>query len=278
MRTVTKEYCIQKYHEYKETFQKIPKFREFIKFAGLGESHVVKLYGENAYAKLQVECGDVANKLNLEIFPRDKIMRQYADLAIELGKLPTSSHWIHRGLKPTISGLRGSPHEIKWSDFPFVFRSWVESEKISEYQNVLDLIDDSSDKNKPRMEKQNREFEKIIFDIRSWSPARRRNTEESYKIELRKHLESIGYLVNEEFGESKFDLLINQKYAVEIKKDPPLSEYDRLFGQLARHLQNQLNVVCLILDAPSEDKLQNFMSLVDSYLNKDDKLIEVIKK
>lgn len=276
MKTITKEYCIQKYHEYKETFKKIPKFREFNKFAGLREDHVVKLYGENAYSKLQVECGDAANKLNLELFPRGTIMRQYGDLTLELGKLPTTSHWIHKGLKPTIDGLRREPHEIRWSEFPFLFRSHVESESLSGYQKVLDLIEKIL--KKPKAEKVNHEFDKIIFDIRLWSPARRRNTEESYKIELRKHLEALGYVVNEEFGESKFDLLIDKKYAVEIKKDPSLSEYDRVFGQLARHLQNQLNVICLILDAPSEDKLQNFMSLVDLFLNKNDKSIEVIKK
>jgi len=65
---------------------------------------------------------------------------------------------------------------------------------------------------------------------------------------------------------------------IEIKKDPSSTEYDRLFGQLARHLQHQLNIIALVMDVPSEDKLDNFSSLVDIYLNKDKKNIEVIKK
>ena len=68
------------------------------------------------------------------------------------------------------------------------------------------------------------------------------------------------------------------KVAIEIKKDPQLSDYDRLFGQLARHLQHQLLVIVLILDAPSQDKFSNFASLVDEYLNRGAKQIEIIKK
>lgn len=111
-----------------------------------------------------------------------------------------------------------------------------------------------------------------------WSPGRRRNSEGEYKIELRSHLKSLQYEANEEFGESNFDLLINKRYAIEIKKDPKLGDYDRLFGQLARHLQYQPRVIALIFDAPSEDNFSNFALLVDSYLNKEKKIVEIIKK
>jgi hypothetical protein len=84
--------------------------------------------------------------------------------------------------------------------------------------------------------------------------------------------------MNEEFGESNIDLLVNKKYAIETKKDPQLSEYDRLFGQLARHLQHQRNVIALIFDAPSEDKFSNFVLLVDKYLNREESFVEVIRK
>jgi hypothetical protein len=84
--------------------------------------------------------------------------------------------------------------------------------------------------------------------------------------------------MDEEFGESNVDLLVNGKHSIEIKKDPQLGEYDRLFGQLARHLQHQRNVIALIFDAPSEDKLSNFVSLVDKYLNREESFVEVIRK
>jgi hypothetical protein len=84
--------------------------------------------------------------------------------------------------------------------------------------------------------------------------------------------------LNEEFGESKYDLLVRKKYAIEVKKDPDLGEYDRLFGQVARHLQHQCKVIVLILEATRNDKYENFTALVDKYLNVDENSVEVIKK
>ena len=207
-------------------------------------------------------------------------MRQYGDLALELlgsGELPNSSDWMYRRLRPTDSGLE-KVHGIRWSEFPQKFMEWVETERVPGYERVLDLIIKSSAKSSTRIEGRDREFEKIVNDIRSWSPGRRRNSEGEYKIELRSYLESLGYEVGEEHGESNFDLLINKRHAVEIKKDPRLGEYDRLFGQLVRHLQYQSRVIALIFDAPSEDNFRNFTSLVDSYLNKEKKTVEIIKK
>ena len=275
---VSKEACIKKYEEFKKEYGRIPKYREFLKYAGVNNRDLIKFFGDDAYSKLQVECGDIANKLILEITPRGKIMRQYGDLVLELGKLPSSSIWIHRGLKPGISGLEKEPHCIKWSEFPEKFEAWAKETKVKGYESVLELINGAVSTKKTKTEKTDREFQELIKAIRLWSPARRRNSEGEYKIELRKHLESLGFPLNEEFGESNFDLLVNKKFAIEIKKAPNLSEYDRLFGQLARHLQHQQNIIALIMDAPSEDKFENFVLLVDTYMNKDDKVVEVIKK
>lgn len=275
----SKETLLQKYEEYKKEFDRIPKYREFLRFAGIHGRVLVKIYGEDAYSKLQMECGDLANKLNLEKTPLEKIMRQYGDLALEAGKLPSSSVWIHQGLKPTISGLERSPHFIKWPEFPKKFARWAEVENAVEYKEVLELIEaSSSSSGKSITEKSDREFEELINAVRSWIPDRRRNVEETYKVELRKHLEAKGFKLHEEFGESNFDLLIRNKYAIEIKKAPNQSEYDRMFGQLARHLQHQLHVIALVLDAPTQDKFDNFTALVDLYLNKNEKFVEVIKK
>ncbi len=126
--TVTKEFCIQKYMEFKEKHHRIPLFREYCKFAGFHHRELTMIYGENPYSKLQVECGDSVNKLNLERMPTETIMQQYGDLALELGKLPSSSIWIHRGLKPSISGLEKA-HFIKWSEFPMKFKAWAEEQR-----------------------------------------------------------------------------------------------------------------------------------------------------
>ncbi len=274
---ISKEISIQKYEEYKNLYKRIPKYREYLEYSGLNKQSLIKIFGEDAYAKLQNECGDVANKLSLEKTPLDKIMRQFGDLVLEMGRIPSSSHWIHKDLKPGISGLSKAPHFIKWSEFPEKFMSWLILSKEHEYEKAKEIIGQSSGNFKLKKVGDS-EFEKLIKVVSLWSPARRRNSEGEYKIELRKHLEASGFGLNEEFGESNFDLLINKRYAIEIKKDPNLSEYDRMFGQLARHLQHQLNIIALVMDAPSQDKFENFSSLVDMYLNKDEKNIEVIKK
>lgn len=274
----SKDDLIRKYKEYKDKHQAIPKLWDFCKFAGTSSKQLASIFGRDAYAKLQQECGDEANKLIMERTPREAIMRRYGDLALKLGGLPNSSDWIHSGLKPSISGLKQRPHFIKWSEFPQKFSEWVKTEGINGYEKVLDFVSKSSAKSSSKIEVRDREFEKIVADIRSWSPGRRRNSEGEYKVEIKGHLKTLGYEVNEEFGESNVDLIINKKHVIEIKKDPKLGEYDRLFGQLARHLQHQLRAIALIFDAPSEDNFSNFASLVDSYLNKETKTVEIIKK
>ena len=91
-------------------------------------------------------------------------------------------------------------------------------------------------------------------------------------------MNSLNHELNEEFGESKFDLLVQKKFAIEIEKDPDLGEYDRLFGQVARHLQHQCKVIVLILEATRKDKFDNFTALIEKYLNVDKNSVEVIKR
>jgi hypothetical protein len=273
----SKQYCIEKYKEYKKLLGRAPLYSEYKKYAELKKYDLIKIYGDDAYSKLQTECGDTINKLNMDRTPLKNIMCQYGDLALELGKLPLSSNWVQKGLKPGLSGL-DKIHSIKWFEFPEKFKEWVENEKYEKYETVLEWVNNLTGKSKLKAIKEDATYEKLIDYIRLWSPGRRRNSEGEYKIELRKYLELAGYQLNEEFGESNFDLLINKKYAIEIKKDPNLAEYDRLFGQLGRHLQHQINIIALIMDVPSEDKLENFNQLVDLYLNRDNKRVEVIKK
>jgi hypothetical protein len=282
----SKEEFIQKYREYKSQHHTIPKARDFLKFAGVHSGVLTRLYGRDASSKLQQECGDEANKLSLVRMPLEAIMRQYGDLALRLNeslntsdwKLPNTSDWMQSGLKPTLSGLKQPPHSIVWSEFPRKFSDWIESEGIKGYEKVIEFIALSPAKSKSSAQERDREFEKLVGDIRSWSPARGRNKEETYKVELRGHLMNLGYEVNEEFGESNIDLRINKKYMVEIKKDPNLGEYDRLFGQLARHLQYHPFAIAVLFEAHRDDIYNNFAALVDSYLNKEKKTVEIIKK
>jgi len=274
---LTKEMCVQKYEECKRSKNgATPEYREFLKYADIEKRQLARLFGTSAYSKLQNAAGDVPNKLRLERTPLAMIMQQYGNLVMELGVVPAYPEWDLRGLKPTESGLRAKPHNMRWSELPQNFVEWVTTNKVAGFDRAIEIITASVKFSTIKRKNGDEDFGRLIKDVRGWTPARRRNSEAEYKIELRKHLESLKHELNEEFGESKYDLLVRREYAIELKKDPDLGEYDRLFGQLARHLQHQCKVIVLILDASRKDKYDNFASLVDKYLNVDKNSVEVI--
>ncbi len=77
---ISKEACIKKYKEFKKEYGRIPKLREFLKYAVVQQRVLIKFFGDDAYSKLQVECGDIANKLILERTPREKLCANMATL------------------------------------------------------------------------------------------------------------------------------------------------------------------------------------------------------
>src|SRR5262249_55665439 len=107
-----KDELIRKYDEYKDRYNKIPKYRDFLKFADIHGRDLIAVFGRDAYTKLQQECGDDGNKLDFRRTPRESIMREYGNLTLELEELPRSSDWIYHQLKPSISGLEKPPHCI----------------------------------------------------------------------------------------------------------------------------------------------------------------------
>ena len=276
---LTKEACLQKYEEFKLSKNgDIPELREFLKFAGSSQAKLVKLFGSSPYSKLQTAAGDAPNKLQMERTPLATIMQRYGNLVIEIGKVPVQADWEYKGLKPTARNLGQRPHHMKWSELPTRFAEWVTANRVSGFDEAIEIITRSSRTIGKKPETGDGNFARLMKDVREWTPDRRRSSEETYKVELRAHLKSLDYELNEEYGESKFDLLVGRKFAIEIKKDPDLGEYDRLFGQVARHLQHQCKVIVLILEATRKDKYDNFTALVDRYLNVDENSVEIIKK
>lgn len=181
-------------------------------------------------------------------------------------------------MKPSVEGLRKKPHSLKWSELPEKFLEWVDSNQVSGFDKAVRVIKTSGRFNTFQRKNDEPRFARLLKVIREWTPARRRNSEGEYKIELRKHLESLRYELNEEYGESKNDLLVQSTYTIEVKKDPDLGEYDRLFGQIARHLQHQLKVIVVIHEGTRGDKYDNFAALVDKYFNVGEMSVEIIKK
>jgi hypothetical protein len=275
----TKNHCKEKYLAQKELLGRKPNREEFLAFADVNKRALDRLYGASSYSKLQQECGDDANTFLKQGISLDEIMTQYGDLALSIDRIPVGADWTHAGCRPSTDGLQKGAHGIVWSKMSERFREWAKKTRIEKYQSIVEMIPvHVSNETSPRTSAVALGLSKLLVDIHRWSPARRRNTEGEYKIELRKWLESIGYSLNEEYGESTSDLVVGKRYVIETKKAPQLGDYDRLFGQLARHLQQHPYVIAVIFDVPSEDKLDNFSLLVDRHLNVEPNVVEIVKK
>lgn len=273
---LTTEACIKKYVEFKQAHDgRTPKYVEFLKYAGVDKRGLQRLFGPSAFTKVQEAAGDTPNKLQMERTPTFTIMTQFGLLVAEKHGIPVYADWAHKGFSPTETGL-SRVHGIKWSEFPLKFLEWVKSTNATGFDEAIQIIEATVPEDRRTDEGKENEFSRLIRDVRSWIPARRRNSEETYKVELRKHLESIKHTMNEEVGDSKCDLVVSGKFAIEIKKDPDQSEYDRLFGQIARHLEAHRKVIVLILEATRKDKFDAFTSMIDRYLNVEKNSIDVI--
>ena len=143
-----------------------------------------------------------------------EFLRTFYVCANEVLRNPLISPKVHREFRRRL--LRRFPYAVYFR----MEDNETKETRTKGYESVLELISGSISKKTTKMERTDREFEALINAVRLWSPARCRNSEGEYKIELRKHLESLRFPLNEEFGESNFDLLVNKKCAIEIKKDP----------------------------------------------------------
>jgi hypothetical protein len=252
------------------------KVREFIKRSGVTRRELDSEFGASAYSKLQKLAGNKPNRLVMKRTPTEEIMRNYGDLAMEVlqteGRLPVSAHWKEKDLHPTESGLKVS-HGFKWSEFPMRFSEFCDSNESfrKKYIRVLSVIAEGKEVEIPDNMRSNPLFEKICSKLRTWSPAMRRSGEEAYKSELSRHLRQMKFLitkglnVREEKSESLCDIGVGSNIGIEVKKSPSLSEYDRCFGQIARHLKLFNFIAVIVFDVPRQDQFEDFCELVDSY-------------
>ncbi len=273
----TKEFFKNKYVEIKqENGGRIPKRREFELLCKAPKYSLEEAFGKDCYSKLQMECGDKANKLNLKKIPTSKIFDQWGMLAKKHKRVPLTADWLEAKCKPKPDGLSKPPHNLKWSDIPQKFFEYAKD--MPEWREVIDLIKKESSVFTKSTTKQKSEFDKLYELINSWTPDRKRNSEESYKIELRNFLTNNKYTIKEESGETRSDLVVEGKYSIELKKDPSLSEYDRLFGQLIRHGLSFGAVIAVVVDISSLDKFEQFSRNVDVVFEKIDIDVKLVKK
>ncbi len=116
-----KDYYIEQYKALRElNGGKKPLRSEFLKFCKIADRHLSQVYGKDPYSKLQQECGDLPNKLELERASIIDILNQYGNLVREKGEIPVSGDWLQANCSPQPDGLR-KVHNLKWADMPSFF-------------------------------------------------------------------------------------------------------------------------------------------------------------
>ncbi|TNE78464.1 MAG: hypothetical protein EP332_14235 [Bacteroidetes bacterium] len=256
---MNKEYFISEYKSLREKLGRPPKSSEFYQLNTIVKNQFVRAFGSNAYTKLQEASDDTPNKLDLQLTTGDEILNQYGQLIRNLQKLPTHADWDYYGCKPV--RIERSPLGWTWKELPQLFLKEFHEHK--DWKDVVHLIEAEGYKTPIEKPRKNIDFEKTIEGVKSWNPQRKRFTEETYKVELRGFLQSSRFNVGEEKGDSNIDLLVNNSVAIELKKDPSTSEYDRLAGQMIRHLMIYKYLIVVICDISSEDRFREFMKSID---------------
>ncbi|MFT4205366.1 MAG: hypothetical protein QM610_15790 [Chitinophagaceae bacterium] len=252
--------------------EKSPLYRDFLNFCGIHRRKLDAVYGKDAYSKLQEECGDSPNRLLMERTPISQILDQYGELVRINSGIPVIADWTQAKLKPSVEGI-SRVHNIKWSEIPNIFIK--EYAGKPEWKDVIKIIGGMN--GNTTQDRTNRAFNEIVDKILGWIPDRKRIVEEGYKIELRNYLEKY-FDIEEEVGETNIDLLLNNKYPIEIKKDPSQSEYDRLLGQMIRHNKLYGNAIAVVASISSEDRFKKFQKLFIEVHNKLGMTAELIKK
>lgn len=111
-------------------------------------------------------------------------------------------------------------------------------------------------------------FGQVCKLLDGWSPPLRRSSEETYKAEIANHLKQklkTTEKILEERGETTCDIAVGLCVGIETKKSPTLAEYDRCFGQVARHLDVFEYVAIVILDVKTDQHFEAFCERVDKY-------------
>jgi len=113
------------------------------------------------------------------------------------------------------------------------------------------------------------DFSELVTSIERWIPLRRYKNEEGYQVDLRNYLEhKFGYQVMQETGETMADIMVNNIFPIELKKNPTLSRYDRLMGQLIRHHRAKGYAIAVVCDVRRLEQFEDFKHNVSKHFEK----------
>lgn len=269
--------------ELSERLGKTPSRREL---ASVLKDSEYSYYGLSVTA-FQEYCGLDANKSFLDSkIEDDALLRIFCELCIAEkrilnqvvfrklirdGKFP-----IHR-LQARLGGMLG----IQTHLLAYAKRNNCDGELLKLPGWKIDIDNLSTDTASSTNEKGvGKLFENVCDVLLKWAPAIRRSSEEAYKSELSNYLKQPGSIVlknktvREEKGDSQCDIVIGNDIGIEIKKSPSLAEYDRCFGQIARHRKSFKNVAVVIFDVPRQEQFEDFCQMVDQYYSSSVRVIK----
>jgi hypothetical protein len=109
-------------------------------------------------------------------------------------------------------------------------------------------------------------FDALLLDIRNWSPHDRYPSEGEYRLDLYHYLNGKGYRTRMEKGESRTDILVDEKIPIEMKKSPNKQKYRLAFGQIKDHCKAYSSCIAVICDVKKLDEYEDFQEDVRDLL------------
>lgn len=246
------------------------------------EKRLRSAFGSNHWSKLVESCGDVPRTFATPKVEFSRILDDYGALSRELGKVAVSSDWMFKGLTPSVDGLRNG-HGLNFGQLAELFLK--DRDGNDAWKDVVGLIRAkhpnlaSSSNQVVALNRiiRTSKFAQVLKKIQGWSPGKRYSAEDGYQADLKGYLEATGHTVRYDKGASRPDLLVDSKVAVEVKYAPNLAEYDRLFGQIARHCDDYGELIVVVCNSGPRDVFADFNKRLDKWL-RNKAVIEVVNK
>lgn len=106
--------------------------------------------------------------------------------------------------------------------------------------------------------------ESIVQIIHEWVPAKRHRIEEGYQTELQSLLEfKHDFKVKEEAGASQVDILVENEIPIELKKNPDKGAFDRLTGQIDRHIEAYGKLIVVVCQLATRDLFNEYKNRLE---------------
>jgi len=102
------------------------------------------------------------------------------------------------------------------------------------------------------------EFRQLVRVIASWTPSIKWRSESGYRADLDGYLRGIGYNTHLSDNPKRSDILVNEKYPIELKHKPRKPEYQRLFGQMDEYVNEYGVAIAVICSIRTQEQFWDF--------------------